>query len=229
VTDPFGAPSAGIGLLDQMRAAGLVSECEVPLAVLYWTATSGLLFIDMWSVRRRIRRGAASRKPPLVEGDRRVSEAEAVLMQFEDHAESLLNGPAALGSIRADDYFLFLPAAGMVEVTGNGIAAVTTSNELSGFDLSTFFGAHAPKDIATTNGNLLRELFQDAIYHEPIELATAGKIQLYLVWENLQSVNAPGSNTALACVFADASLRYRGVARFGTAKWSVSRFASRVI
>ena len=221
------SPFTSYGVVDQSRTAGLLTDCEVPLALLYWTP-AGIQFVDMWSVRRRITREPVTRKLPLLEGDRRVSEAEAMLLQFEDHMQSLLAGPSALNTISADNYFLFLPAAGMVEVTGNGIDPVKTNAQLTGFDLPTFFGRHASKDIATTNGNLLRDLFQDALCHEPIQLATAGKIQLYLVWENLQAVNA-GSTTALACVFADGSLRYRGVARFGTAKWSLSRFAPRVI
>jgi hypothetical protein len=215
------------GLLDQARDAGLLTGCEVPLALVYWTS-AGIQFVDMWAARRRLTLGALTGKLPLVEGDRRVSEAEAMFLQFEDHAQSLLSGPAGLATIAADAYFLFLPPAGMVEVTANGITAVTTNAPLTGFDPPTFFGAHASKDIATTNGNLLRELFHDALYHEPIPLANAGEIQLYLVWDNLQAVNG-GGTSRLAAVFASGALRYRGIARFGTAKWSLSRFAPRVI
>jgi hypothetical protein len=44
----------------------------------------------------------------------------------------------------------------------------------------------------------------------------------------LQAVNAGGSGP-LAIVYASPALTYRGIARFGTAKWSLSRFAPRVI
>ena len=220
------APFSSYGLVDQARAAGLLIDCEVPLALLYWTP-AGVQFLDMWSVRRRVTREPETRKLPLLEGDRRVAESEAMLLQFEDHVQSLLAGTTGLNAISADAYFLFLPAAGMVEVTGNGIDAVKSPAPLTGFDLGTFFGSHASKDVATTNGNLLRDLFQDALYCEPIQLANAGKIQLYLVWENLLAVN--GGSAPLAVVFADGSLRYRGIARFGTAKFGFSRFAPRVI
>ncbi|MBZ5621151.1 MAG: hypothetical protein LAQ69_20855 [Acidobacteriia bacterium] len=220
-------PFAQYGLLDQARGAGLLTNCEVPLALVYWT-TAGIQFVDMWSARRRVTEGAVTGRFPLLEGDRRVSEAEAMFLQFEDHALSLLTGPVGPGSISADNYFLFLPAVGMVEITGDGIDAVTTKAPLTGFDLPTFFGAHASHDIATTNGNLLRDLFHDALYQEPIQLVDTGEIQLYLVWENLQAVNA-GRSGRLAAVFASGALRYCGIARFGTAKWSLSRFAPRVI
>jgi hypothetical protein len=220
-------PFSSYGLVDQARGAGLLTDCEVPLALLYWTP-AGVQFLDMWSVRRRITREPVTRKLPLLEGDRRVSESEAMLLQFEDQVQSLLAATTGLNAISVDSYFLFLPPVGMVAVTGNGIRAVTTSTPLAGFDLGTFFGAHASQEVATTDGALLRDLFQDALYHEPIQLATAGKIQLYLVWENLLAVNGGGSE-ALAVVFADGSLRYRGIARFGKARFGSSRFAPRVI
>jgi hypothetical protein len=220
-------PFSSYGVVDQSRAARLLTDCEVPLALLYCTQ-AGIQFVDMWSVRRRITRGPVTRKVPLLEGDRRVSEAEATLLQFEDHMQSLLNGPTKLDQIVMGDFFFFVPAAGMVEITGNGIGAVNPKAQLAGFDLPTFFGAHASKDIATTNGNLLRDLFHDALYYEPIQLTTPGKIQLYLVWENLQAVNA-ALGGRLAAIFASGALSYRGIARYGTAKRSLSRFAPRVI
>jgi hypothetical protein len=230
------SPFSTYGVLDQARAAGLLTDCEVPLALLYWTP-AGIQFLDMWAVRRRVTREPVTRKLPLLEGDRRVSESEAMLLQFEDHVQSLLSNPTGQDPISGDAYFLFLPPLGMVEVTGNGITALTTNAALSGFDLQTFFGKHASKDIATTDGNLLRELFHDALYHEPIQLASTGEIQVYLIWENLQAVNGGGS-AALAAVFASGTLRYRGIARFGTnigdvakgqTKWGLSRFAPQVI
>jgi hypothetical protein len=218
---------ASYGLLDQARTAKLLTDCEVPLALIYWT-TSGIQFVDMWAARRRLTQEAISRNVPLLDGDRRVSEAEAMFLQFEDQMQALLSDPNGPGTIIADKYFFYVPPAGMVPVTGNGITAVTSSAGLAGFDPATFFGTHASRDIATTNGNLLRALFHDALYAEPVQLINTGEIQLYLVWENLQAVNAGGSGP-LAIVYASPALTYRGIARFGTAKWSLSRFAPRVI
>jgi len=44
----------------------------------------------------------------------------------------------------------------------------------------------------------------------------------------LQAVNAGGS-ARLALIFASPAMRYRGVARFGPAKWSLSRFAPLIV
>ena len=50
---------ATYGALDALRAAGSLSDCDVPLALLYWT-TQGIQFVDMWSVRRRLTRRAVT-------------------------------------------------------------------------------------------------------------------------------------------------------------------------
>jgi hypothetical protein len=218
VADPFNQSLASHGLLDKLRANQMLTDCEVPLAVLYWTATDGLVYVDMWSARRRLSAAAAGSLD--LNTDRRVSEGEAMFLQFEDQVQSILDTQNNPGLIAAESQFQILPPAGMLPISGTGSP--------SGFNLQTFFGAHASNDIATTNGNLLREIFHEALYHQPIELAKTGKIQLYLIWENLQAVQH-GNTQQLALVFASAAMPYRGIARFGTAKWSLSRFAPRVI
>jgi hypothetical protein len=230
VTNPVGtqASLSSYGLIDRLRSGQLLTDCEVPLAVLYWTATGGLVFVDMWAVRRRPTPGAVTSTWPLVTGFRRRSEAEAMFLQFEDQVQSiLLNETGSLGKISADSRFAFLPAAGVLPLTGK--------NTPAGFDPQVFFGPHASKDVATTDGDLVRDLFEDALTHEPIELARAGKIQLYLIWENLKAMETDDTMQGVL-IFASAALRYRGIARFGkkefsarTAKWSLSRFAPRVI
>jgi hypothetical protein len=172
----------------------------------------------MWSVRRSLTPhgngwlGLDSRQ--------RVAETQAMFRQFQDHTQWIVDNENNLQSIAADSIFQFLPPAGIVPVSGQGSA--------SGFDPQTFFGTHASLDIATTNGELLNQIFHEALYCQPIQLANAGKIQLYLIWENLQAVVNKQSKQ-LALVFATAALRYRGIARFGFAKWSFGRFAPRVI
>ncbi|MBV8899872.1 MAG: hypothetical protein JOY92_07145 [Verrucomicrobia bacterium] len=225
--DPFAFlnnPSAytSYGLVDELRDAGLLNDCEVPLALLYWTR-AGVQFVDLWSVRRPVTPpSAAGEWSPLL-GTRRVAESLSSFLQFESQIESLLGaglGQATLSTARASDYFRFLPPVGFLPVTG--------TNSSTGFNPQTFFDVHASKDVATTDGDLLRELFHKGLYHEPIDLVNPGKIQLYLIWENLQVVQQ-GNTTQLALVFASPAIPYRGIARFGTAKWSLSRFAPRVI
>ena len=75
VTNPFATQPASLGVLDQLRAAQAITDCEVPLAVLYWTATGGVVFTDMWAIRRypmisTVRRGqlAVGQRRPLEGG-----------------------------------------------------------------------------------------------------------------------------------------------------------------
>jgi hypothetical protein len=231
----FLSQTPSYGLIDQARSAGLLTDCEVDLALLYWTP-GGLQFIDMWSVRRRLTHGAITEQWPLLAGDRRRSEAESMFLQFQDQVQSIIANTSDPSSVTADTYFMYLPPAGVVPVTGDGITVVTGTPSTPAFDMAGFFGAHASQDVATTDGDLLRNLFFTALDYEPIQLLP-GEIQLYLVWENLQAINA-GSTAQLALAFASPAIRYQGIARFtpsadtagaGTARWGLSRFAPDVI
>jgi hypothetical protein len=210
-----------------VAASGYLTSCDVPLALLYWT-NQGVQFLDRWSVRRPLTQGSITQQWPLLFSDRRRSEAEAMVLQFEDQVQSIIANETNLASVAADSHFIYLPPAGLLPITGHGISAVTGSPATRAFDMPGFFAAHASQDIATTDGGLLRELFATALDYEPIQLAQTGAIQLYLVWENLKAVNG-GVTAQLALIFASPAMRYQGIARFGAAKWSLSRFAPRVI
>lgn len=216
--DPLNASGAR-GLIDGMRPTFL-TPCDVPLAVILWTATNGLVFVDNWAARRRPARRAVTDILPPLTGDRRLSEGEAMVLQFEDQIRTIRASESNLGAISAVDRFDFLPPLGLIPVLGAGSPA--------GFDTNTFFGALASRDIAPLDAGGLRSLAHDAIYQEPIPVGASGKIQLYQLWDNVQAV-ASGASRQLVVVFASPALSYRGIARFGRAQWNVSRFAPRVI
>src|SRR6267378_4043578 len=50
VVNPWRVDPPQYGLVDELRNVGL-NDCEVPLALVYWTG-AGLQFVDMWAVRR---------------------------------------------------------------------------------------------------------------------------------------------------------------------------------
>ncbi len=216
---PFGAQPGQYGLIDDLRA-NFLTDCDVPIAVLHWTATGGLDFIDMWSARRQVtERSNAGRWSALV-GERRRAETGAMFLQFQDQIESIRATEGNLQTISAAQRFDFLPPIGWLPVR----------NDVSpgGFDIATFFGAHASLDIAPIDSDRLRMLSQEALNCEPVALATTGKIQLYFVWENLSAVRA-GTANQLVLVFASPALPYSGSARFGFATWGRSRIARQVI
>lgn len=218
--DPFSHGSSTYGLLDLLPANCVGDDC-VPLALLRWTA-EGVVFLDRWAVRRRIAAPIAADRWPTLIGERHRAEAEAMFLQFEDQIEDLLAASPAPASVAASSYFAFLPPAGIVPVA--------TTGGSPGFDPPTFFGNQASADVAEIDAALVPALIHDSLWHEPIPVGGSApeRIQLYLIRENEQAV-AAGSVTQAALAFAKWTLPYRGIARFGKARFARSRFAPRVI
>jgi hypothetical protein len=193
---------------------GRLSTHEVPLAIIQWTA-SGMGFVDMWAVRRRLSKPAADAFwEPLI-GERRLAEGEAMFFQFQDHSHDLAASAENVTTIAAVDHFLFLPPLGILPVRGKGSP--------QGFDPSQFFGVHASTDVAMLDADQLPPLLDSSFRHEPVRLGSVGKLQLYLIWESVRTASQ------LMMVFASPSLAYRGTARFGYAKWSLDRFSEAII
>src|SRR5262249_31511792 len=141
VTDPFGASPSGHGLIDQLRTAKTITGCEVPLAVLYWTAVDGIVFVDMWAVRRPlVAKDLLDMWAPGA-GKRRFVEGLAMFLQFQAEVVDMPGiSNVALTSVIATDRFRYLPPLGLLP-----IANIKGSK---GFDYQQFF-----------NG---------AIYHDPV-------------------------------------------------------------
>jgi hypothetical protein len=220
--DPPG-PSAGqavfaqYGVADTLLATGVSTLDSVPLALVYWTQR-GIRFVDLWAVRRRPGTTLPQALDAVLFGERRVREAEAVWFQFRDQMEQLRASGTNLSTVVADQYFRYLPPAGLVPVA---IAGSTP-----GFDTSGFLGAHSSASAMLIEGNQLRALFHDALYFEPIDLARAdARIQRYLIWENIVAA-AAGHTAQHWLVFASAALSYRGTARYGLSSWGESRFVA---
>jgi hypothetical protein len=216
-TDPLGPPIGRYGLLDDLHDAGCFDDEQVPLAILSWTASQGIRFVDLWAVRRRIVEPAADTRFPTLAGDRRAAEAEAAFLQFQEHVAELTAAGEALSQVHAADHFAFLPAVGIVPIVGKG--------SLSGFDPDLFLGAQGSDELATLDAAQLRALVRESLAYDPIEVG-AGKrrVQRYVVWENQLAVEG-GTVGRRALVFAHRTLPYRGTARFGRAVSGRSRFA----
>jgi hypothetical protein len=174
----------------------------------------------MWSVRRRLtRRGEDALWGPLF-GDRVQSEAEATFLQFQEHIGDIAAGGEDASAIAAVDRFDFLPPLGLLPLQ---------LGTRPGFDPQRFFGpGRMSRDIAHTDGALLRGLLRESFAQDPIDLSVPGRVQLYLIFDNLQAA-AAGQAVTPTLVFASDKLRYRGVPRYGFGRWEQSRFAPHVI
>jgi len=113
VKDPFGPEATAYGLLESLRP-NLLTDCDVPLGVLYWTSDGGIKFIDMWSVRRRVVDPATTESWSLITGERHLAEAEAMLLQFEDELQQLrlYSGDPRLAV--ASSHWKYLPPVGLI-------------------------------------------------------------------------------------------------------------------
>ena len=216
--DPLGVSLENYGLIDEMRGQTLAAG-DVPLAIINWTS-AGLQFVEMWSVRRRVTGKTDDTEWTHLIGDRRQSETEAMMFQFAGQIEDLLRRENNPQTIEADDYFQYLPPAGILPLKVPGVLR-------KGFDAAAFFGGRVLKNIVSMDGDRLRVLLREALSHEPIDLMSSEQIQLYHIRENLQALGV-GRNVQKALVFARHSLPYFGVARFDEAEFELDRFSAPV-
>ena len=222
--NPFGPPISAYGVIDRLRPqlptalgnAAWLRECEVPLALLYFTADDGLVFVDMWAVRRRIVAPGADAVFPLLTGDRRRAEGEAMFLQFQDQIAKMRLDGEPLPTVAARDRFVFLPPVGLLPIG--------TDSQPLGFKYDTFFSGMAYRDPIFIEGAQLRPLVQEAINYPPIDTGSSVVVWLYLVRENAQ-LTLTGKPAQSYLVFASGHTPYRGEARYNVHHWNFGNFA----
>ena len=206
LNNPFAPPLTGYGLLDDLRPNQL-TDCEVPLATLYWTAANGFEFVDLWSVRRRLTKPAADWQWPLLLSDRRRSEGEAMFLQFEDHLETLLTTIPFPKSVVATQYFRYLPPI--------GILPLASLESTQGFVYTTFFAQRSYHTPLFIEGAAVGDLFHTALAYPPIDLSTNELIWLYSVREN----QGPPY-----LIFTSGHVLFQREARFNLSHWNYSNY-----
>lgn len=204
VRDPFGSATT-----PQQLTAEPLGDDEVPLALLNWTDTGGLRWVDLWSVRRTLSR----RTGPLVEGARQAANAEAVFLQFFEQIDSMRGSGTSTG--KASDSFIFLPPAGFLPL--GGIAGA------SGFDAAAFFAGFTTRGPLFIEGARVQPLLQLAASCPPIKVGDPELVWLYLVRENRQpQPGVPAAQPYL--VFALGRLPYVAWPRFDVSHWDYANY-----
>ena len=211
--DPFTTNLEKYGLLDNLRPTWL-TECEIPLAILYWTLVDGIKFIDLWSVRRRLGRRLADKPWSFLTSERTTLEGEAMYLQFQSQLKDLIGSGVTLSQVKAKDHFKYLPAAGLLPVGGTG-----------GFDYTTFFNEITIRQPIFIEGAQLRSLFQEAFEYPPVDTGSELVFYLYIVRENAQSSLAGAAPTQSYMVFASGHTLYRGEARYDVHHWNFGNFS----
>ena len=213
IDDPFAEPAIGYGTIDVLRAQTM-SDRELPLAVIAWSVDTGIQFVDLWSVRRRI-------TPPLAEGSwasfvaaRRRAEAEAVFLQFQAHIGDLVaSGPP--GQLVLGDSFERLPPVGVLPLAGQD----------PGIDIATFFGGAVTRGPIVIEAARVEPLIRQALVYAPVDPTSGNLIWLYQVHENLDpgsTLSEPGDPYLL---FTSGFVPYAGDAEYALAYWNYANYS----
>ncbi|MDD2897509.1 MAG: hypothetical protein PHI31_02230 [Desulfuromonadaceae bacterium] len=242
VRDPFRkveneAPQSSYGVVDALRSGKIpaLTDCDVPLGLVYWTS-SGIQFVDQWSVRRRTVSKPASASWPVVFSERRRAEAEARFEQFQEQLNQLLaenSSPFELSLLTATGWFRYLPAAGMIPVSSasvirymqeNNAAAFNATSSITGLDPVQFLERITCRKAAFLEGARIGHLFSDSLTYPPVDLNSPTFLFLYLVRENVEGLKEPVPPRPYL-IFTSGSLPYYGNARFDLARYDFSSYA----
>jgi hypothetical protein len=209
---------ANYSVLDDMRAAGLLTDCEVPLALVYWTS-SGLVFLDDWAVRRTLIPPAASAKWAPLLSPRRIAEGLAIFLQFQKQVEDLRsNLPLTqLSSALGTDYFRFLPAAGFLP-----IGSISSS---AGLDYVQFLKNNTYRNPVHAEGAVLDSLFLQSLAFPPVDLNSQEMVWLYWVRQNMQFVvTSPANPSQQYMVLTNGHIEFQGCARYDLNYWDFANY-----
>jgi hypothetical protein len=211
--DPFGGPPPSGGLVEMLRQQTLTDD-EVPLALIFWSAVAGIRFVDLWSVRRRVsqQRPAANRWE-ILSGDREA-DGERRFLQFQQQIEERRQLPEP-GSVRATDEFGLLPSCGF-------LALPRTSRP--GFDLARFFeGLTTRAPIPYVPEDRLTALVRVAFGYPPIDLARHELIWLYLYPPNSEASAAASAQPYV--VFVNGAVPYAADALQNLSRWQLGNYS----
>lgn len=227
IEDPFGGNDFSYyGAIDRLRSLDedskyKITEFDVPLSILRWTQEK-IQFVDMWSVRRRQYELIPSAKWPTLVSPRRMAEAEAMFFQFQEHVESLIQPgitQSALRSIKAEDYFHYLPPV--------GVLPLTTAQWPRGFDYLKLFLNLTYRDPVFIEGAKVDPLIRDSLACPPIDPAKKELIWLYTVRENIELIARKTKSLPQPyMIFTSGYIPYQGNARFNLARWDYGNYSS---
>jgi hypothetical protein len=215
--DPFNSMPRQT-LLDDLRPR-LLTDCDVPLAVINWTSAEGIKFVDMWSVRRRVSAPSASGTWGAVVDERRRSVGEAMFLQFQEHLVSLNKAGLNPGTLIAANHFERLPPVGIIP-----LAAGTSAQ---GFNGRNFFQAQTYREPVFIEGARFERLVRESVAYPPITLGSGELIWLYQVRQNMETIAAGGSGAPRPyLIFSNGHMPFCGEARFDVNRYNYSNYSS---
>lgn len=212
--DPLGTKTPPSTLLDAIRGTDL-TDCDVPLAILYWTATGGVQFVDLWAVRRRLTKTSTATTFEALTDVRRAA-SEAMVLQFQAHLATIAAENTST-SFNASSRFKRFPPFGMLPV-----------GSTAGRDFSSlaFFSGLKTRGPFYIEGSRLTSIFDEALPFFPIDLASRELIWLYRIRENQQTIDRLiGAIPRAALLFTTGHGPWRGDAHYDVSKWHYANYA----
>lgn len=212
--NPFGGTPSW-GAVEALRPDRL-SDSEVPLALIYWTSSEGIRWVDSWPVRRPVLSPSAGGAWPRFTGDRVEVEAGARLLQFQAQLESLRSQSPA--TLRVADHFRFLPPAGLIPIRFGGGAAE--------FNGETFFTGITTRKPMFMEGARLESMLRQSYQYPPIDLQRPEMVWIYRLRENAaaSAVTATPPRPTEAIAFAHAAMPYQGEPRLNVSHWDFANY-----
>ena len=178
--DAFASLESGMeleaGLLGTLRREKRLTDCDLPLGLLFWTA-QGIRFVDAWSVRRYSAGVSASETGWAVAlPSRQQRLREAMLQQFQEQVAWLAGALSSSqrSSAALDDYFVYLPPAGLLP-SSNG-----------GFSRQAFWQGHLRGRQVILEGREWRALLDASLSFEPQRVDESLSIRLFQTLENAE-------------------------------------------
>ena len=216
--DLYGAAPRSDGLLDTLRNS-VLSDADVPLALIYITGAIEVKFIDLWAVRRPL----AARDAEGIFGSlvhpRRLAVGRAMFLQFKEHIDGLSKPNGDFGVITAQSHFRFLPPVGIIPVM--------EETDLIDTQATRFFTGMTYRSPAFINAARVESLIRESLCYPPIDTQSGEMVWLYRVRENRMAIDFAGSESGPRSylVFASGHLPYIGNAQFDLAYWNYSNYA----
>ncbi len=221
--DPFAriagkSPYTSYGVIDALHNSGELTDCDMPLALLYWMP-AGVQFLDMWSVRRPLTPICSENAFASLIDEQRLAVRQAMFLQFQDQIADLAPPKSTLGTKTAQTYFRYLPSVGIIPIAEEINATDTQATR--------FFTGMTYRSPVFINAARLEALLRESQGYPPIDAQSGEMVWLYRVRENQMAIDF--ANTASVSqpylVFASGHLSYIGDAQFDLGHYDYANYA----
>ena len=181
------------GALAELRALGQLSDCDVPLAVVYWSP-QGVRFVDNWAARRLARRQLDLDVESLLRG-----HGYERLLQFQSHLKEVF---AALGAgapaAVLQSHFAFVPPVGFFPVTG--------TKSPKGFSPTNFIRQFTTGAATSVSADAFGALLRDSFACPDVALGADPVFTVVRLRENTAAVSASSPSSQLYHAFVSRSM-----------------------